>query len=99
MVKVETPKRIKPVENLSGAVRTRRGAGDSQAGWLLQYFHFNNVICHNSSWQEWNKITADLKRTSSAKQLKRSLPESILYNQFIMQSVIIQQYFNFQYVL
>lgn len=99
MVKVKTPKRVNRSKICPVPYVPVVDAGDSQAGWLLRYFHFNYVICHNNPWQEWNKITADLKRTPGAKQLKRSLLESILCNQFIMQSVIIQQYFNFQDVL
>ena len=99
MVKVKTPKRVNRSKICPVPYVPVVDAADSQAGLLLRYFHFNYVICHNNPWQEWNKITADLKRTPGAKQLKRSLLESILCNQFIMQSVIIQQYFNFQDVL
>ena len=99
MVKVKTPKRVNRSKICPVPYVPVVDAGDSQVRWLLRYFHFNNVICHNNSWQEWNKIKADLKLTPGAKQLKRSLPESILCNQCIMQSVIIQQYFYFQDVL
>ena len=98
MVKVETPKRVNrskicPVPYVPVVDEVIRRQAD--------YCDiFTSIMLFVTTIPDKNETSeADLNRTPGAKQLKRSLLESILYNQFIMQSVIIQQYFYFQDVL